>query len=119
MLENGLCGSICYTPQEWRKTQMGISLARHPLVNTKRLTHVPPTPPVPFPRIINDKRPLAGIKVLELARIIAAPACGMILASLGAEVVRVQAERMIDFTVCCSGCINVLSTIANTSLTRS
>jgi hypothetical protein len=38
------------------------------------------------------------VKVVELARIIAGPACGMILASMGAEVVRVQAKRMVDFT---------------------
>lgn len=99
MLENGLCGSICYTPQEWRNTQMGKALARHPLINYRQMTHVPATPPVPFPRGLSDQRPLAGIKVLELARIIAGPACGMILASMGAEVVRVQAKRMIDFTV--------------------
>ncbi|KAJ9298234.1 hypothetical protein DTO271G3_3839 [Paecilomyces variotii] len=98
MLENGLCGSICYTPDAWRKTQMGRSLARHPLVNYKQMTHAPHTLPVPFPTVLSDKRPLAGVKVVELARIIAGPACGMILASMGAEVVRVQARRMIDFT---------------------
>jgi hypothetical protein len=101
MLENGLCGSICYTPDEWRKTQMGRSLARHPLVNYKKITYAPHTPPVPFPPVLSDKRPLAGVKVVELARIIAGPACGMILASMGAEVVRVQAKRMVDFTVRC------------------
>lgn len=99
MLENGLCGSICYTPDEWQKTQMGRSLARHPLVNYKQMTHAPHTPAVPFPTVLMDKRPLAGVKVVELARIIAGPACGMILASMGAEVVRIQARRMIDFTV--------------------
>ncbi|KAL4807206.1 CoA-transferase family III domain-containing protein [Aspergillus unguis] len=98
MLENGLCGSICYTPDAWRRTQMGRSLARHPLVNYKEMTHAPHTPPVPFPTVQSDQRPLAGVKVVELARIIAGPACGMILASMGAEVVRVQARRMIDFT---------------------
>ncbi|MBX9858857.1 MAG: CoA transferase [Sphingomonas sp.] len=35
-------------------------------------------------------RPLAGIKVVELARILAGPWCGQLLADLGAEVVKVE-----------------------------
>ncbi len=98
MIEHGLPGSIVYSPAGWLQTYMGKSLARHPLINYKQQTHCHPTPPVPFPHVA-DLRPLAGVKVLELARIIAAPACGAILASFGAEVVRVQSGKLTDFTV--------------------
>ncbi len=37
--------------------------------------------------------PLAGVKVLELAQIMAGPTCGMLLADLGADVVRSSASR--------------------------
>ena len=35
-------------------------------------------------------KPLAGLKVLELARILAGPGAGQLLADLGAEVIKVE-----------------------------
>lgn len=77
---------------------MAKSLAKHPLVNYKQLPNAQLTPPTPFPQL-SDKRPLAGIKIVELARIIALPATGAVLTSFGADVIRVQSKHLPDFAV--------------------
>jgi crotonobetainyl-CoA:carnitine CoA-transferase CaiB-like acyl-CoA transferase len=46
-----------------------------------------------------DHRPLAGVRIIELARIIALPATGILLSAMGAEVIRVQNKNLPDFTV--------------------
>ncbi|KAK5147665.1 hypothetical protein LTR04_000788, partial [Oleoguttula sp. CCFEE 6159] len=93
--EIGACGVTCYTPRTWKETSMGQSLARHPLINYEKQNYVPETPPVPF-STSNDKRPLAGVKVVGLARVIAAPALCAGLAAFGADVVRVMSPHMPD-----------------------
>ncbi|TVY69867.1 Succinyl-CoA--L-malate CoA-transferase beta subunit [Fusarium oxysporum f. sp. cubense] len=92
----GLCGSICYTPAGWKQTRMAKDLSKHPLINYKQQTHATPTPAIPLP-VSADKRPLAGIKVVELVRIIAGPVMGTTLAALGADVIRVNCGRLPDF----------------------
>lgn len=99
-VRHGLCGSICYSPEGWRKTEFGKRLAEHPLINVSQETYASPTPPVPLPSIENDRRPLAGVKVLEMVRIIAGPQCGCMLASYGADVIRVNCSRLADLNVC-------------------
>ena len=100
--EQGSCGVTCFTPQAWRETGMAIALARHPLISYSQQTYVPSTTPVAFPDT-TDKRPLAGIKVVELARVIAAPALAAGLAAFGADVVRVMSPHAPDVTVSFDG----------------
>lgn len=97
-VSQGLCGSICYTPAGWSETRMGQDLDRHPLINYSQQTHAVPTPALPL-SISSDKRPLAGIKVVELVRVIAGPVIGSTLAAFGADVIRVNCGRLPDFNV--------------------
>lgn len=99
-LRHGFCGSICYTPASWNSSSMGQSLARHPLVNVKAQPHAVPTPPIQFPPLSpSDKRPLAGVKVVEMTRVIAGPQIGAVLSSYGADVIRVNAPHLPDINI--------------------
>ncbi|KAJ5348355.1 hypothetical protein MYU51_015167 [Penicillium brevicompactum] len=97
-VKNGLCGSICYSPEGWRKTEMGKRLAEYPLVNYTHESYARPTSPVHLVQL-PDRRPLAGVKVVEMVRIIAGPTVGVTLASFGADVIRVNCSRLADLNV--------------------
>jgi hypothetical protein len=96
---SGLCGSINYTPEAWRQTRMSRELSKHPLINYSQQTYAVPTPKISLPTTPNDHRPLAGIKVVEIVRIIAGPVIGTTLAAMGADVIRVNCSRLPDFNV--------------------
>lgn len=99
-LMDGLCGSVCFTPKQWTDSSMGKSLASHPLVDVEQQTHAVPTGPVAFPPLKpGDTRPLAGVKVIEMTRVIAGPMIGTILTALGADVIRLNPPHLRDINV--------------------
>ncbi|KAL1896837.1 hypothetical protein Sste5346_004471 [Sporothrix stenoceras] len=54
------------------------------------------TSPRPLPSGPDERRPLAGIKVLELCRIIAGPIVGRILGEYGADVLKITSPNLSD-----------------------
>lgn len=97
-MKHGWCGQTVYTPEEWRATSIGQRLAAHPMINYRQVVGTTHLPPVPMPPV-NDNRPLAGVKVIELSRIIAGSAAGALLTSLGAEVIKIQSPTLADIQV--------------------
>jgi hypothetical protein len=97
-MEYGFTGQTVYSPKHWRETMVGKAAARHPVVDYKQVRGASFLPPVPFPQT-SDHRPLAGIKVVELGRVIALPATGAFLAALGADVISIQSPNLTNLGV--------------------
>ena len=83
-----LCGAVVRTREEWAQTAQGAALADTPPIVLKKIGEAPPL------RLGESRAPLDGIRILDLTRVLAGPTCGRTLASHGAEVLNLRAERL-------------------------
>lgn len=73
---------------EWDAHPQGRAIAALPLFDLERIGDAPAKP---WPA---GERPLAGLRVLDLTRIIAGPVCGLTLAAHGADVMLVTSSQL-------------------------
>lgn len=97
--KNRQAGTICYSAEEYLASEHGRANAHVGLYELHHHAN-PEQPPAwwPAPAGADPKRPLFGLKMVELARVIAAPSVTRELAELGASVMRITAPHITDMS---------------------
>ncbi|MEJ8836301.1 CoA transferase [Ramlibacter sp. AN1133] len=87
----GLVATALRSFDQWDATEQGRAVAAQPLFN---LTRIGDAPPRALPALALAQRPLEGVRVLDLTRILAGPVGGRALAAYGADVMLVNAPHL-------------------------
>jgi crotonobetainyl-CoA:carnitine CoA-transferase CaiB-like acyl-CoA transferase len=84
----GAVVSLMRSYEEWSATPQARALAELPALSIEKIGEAPPKP---WPK---GDRPLAGVRVLDLSRVIAGPVAGRTLAVHGADVLLVSGPEL-------------------------
>ena len=90
----GLGASFVRSAEEWQAHPQASAIAALPLFEIERIGDAPPEP---IGRARLALRPLQGVRVLDLSRVIAAPVAARTLAQHGADVLAVGASHLPNF----------------------
>jgi len=90
LAEHKIIGAIARTREEWLAHPQGQWLAARPPVEIEKIGESAPEPFAPA------ARPLAGIRILDMAHVLAGPVTSRVLAEQGADVLHVSAPHQRD-----------------------
>ncbi|MFZ6744824.1 CoA transferase [Undibacterium sp. JH2W] len=94
LADTGMCAAMIRTEQEWQAHPQAKAIAELPLFEVSRIADGPVIPLNQSDEPHSLQRPLSGVRVLDLSRVIAAPVGARTLAQHGADVLAISAAHL-------------------------